>query len=118
MGYGEDCPVGRDLPRPGQKEQEDIIADYNRRLELLKERLATQFTDLSSQLEKGEEFESLTSELSSWLEEAESRFKDFRIHDPKSSVIRSQQQECQVRTMTCVIQAYRGYAVFIQGVFS
>ena len=45
--------MGRDLPRPGQKEQQDIIADYDDRVEALKAKLAKQSADLSTQLKKG-----------------------------------------------------------------
>lgn len=92
----EGCPVGRDLPRPGHKEQDDIIVDYDKRLETLKNKLATQSADLSTQLEKGKEFESVTSDLSGWLDEMEGRLDDFKIRDPKSGILKSQQQECQV----------------------
>ena len=92
----EGCPVGRDLPRPGQKEQDAIIEDYDQRLEALKSKLADQSADLNNQLEKGEEFQSLTSDLSGWLDELEGKLDDFKIRDPKSLVLKEQQQKCQV----------------------
>lgn len=94
----EGCGVGRGLPRPGQEEQQDIIADYDKRMEALKRKLAKQSADLSTQLEKGEEFESLTSDLSSWLDELERGLGDFKVSDPKSEVIGAQQEKCQVYT--------------------
>lgn len=92
----EGCPTGHDFPRPGQKEQEDIIEDYEKHLEALKKKLTAQSADLNSQLERGEEFESVTSDLSTWLDELETWLEDFKIRDPKSDVIESQQQKCQV----------------------
>ena len=92
----EGCPVGRDLPRPGQKEQDEIILDYERRLEALQRKLAARSDDLNSQLEKGKEFENVTSDLSKWLDSLEAGLEDFKIRDPKAGVIKSQQQKCQV----------------------
>ena len=92
----EGCPVGRDLPRPGQKEQDDIISDYEKRLEAVKGLLDNQAASLTAQLIKGEELELLTSDLSAWLDEVETGLDDFKIRDPKSEVIASQQQRCQV----------------------
>lgn len=91
-------PVGCTLPRPGQKEQEETLADYERRLEALRNKLSEKTSDLNSQLEKGKEFESLTSELSSWLDSIEDKLGDFGIKDPKSAAIKSQQGQCKVCT--------------------
>ncbi len=92
----EGCPVGRNLPRSGQAEQDGIIEDYERRLEALKTKLSTQSQTLHSQLERGKEFETVTSDLSSWLDDLEGGLDDFKIRDPKSDEIKSQQQKCQV----------------------
>ena len=92
----EGCPVGRSLPRPGQAEQDRIIANYEERLEALKRNLSLQSETLNSQLEKGKEFEKVTSDLSSWLDDLEGGLDDFKIRDPKSDIIKSQQQKCQV----------------------
>ena len=105
----EGCPVGRDLPRPGQAEQDGTIADYDRRLEELKKKLSEQFHALNSQLERGKEFESMTSDLSSWLDELEGGLDNFKVRDPKSDVIKAQQQQCQVypcTTLSVHIQWY------------
>lgn len=90
------CPVGRDLARPGQMEQNKIIADYERRLEALRKTLDKQSAVLSSQLEKAKEFENLTSELALWLGDMEEGLDEFKIRDPSSDVIRAQLQKCQV----------------------
>ena len=96
----EGCPVGRDLPRPGQAEQDGIIVDYERRLEELKVKLSEHSNNLNSQLERGKEFESTTSDLSSWLDELEGGLDDFKVRDPKSDAIKKQQQKCQVCILT------------------
>ena len=92
----DDCPVGRDLSRPGQKEQIEIIIDYERRLVLLRKELDGQSAGLSSQLEKAKEFESLTSGLTVWLGDVEGGLGKLKIRDPNSGVIRPQLQKCQV----------------------
>lgn len=103
--------MGRDLPRPGQKEQLDTIADYDKRVEALKRKLAKQSADLSTQLKKGEEFDSLTSDLSSWLDELERGLDDFKISDPKSGVICAQQEKCQVQGTEYRVTGYNTIGV-------
>lgn len=100
----EEDPVGRNLPRPGQKEQDDIIADYENQLESLKKQLTVQLDELGTQLEKGKQLESLTSDFSSWLDELESGLDDLKIQDPKSSAIKTQQMKCQVCFAYCTIR--------------
>ncbi len=90
-------PRGRDLPRPGQREQDDIISDYERRLEALRNGLALQYADLSSQLEKSKEFESLLSGLDSWMDEVGEEMGGLKVRDPKSAALKSQVEKCQVR---------------------
>ena len=90
------CPVGRELPRPGQKEQDETIQDYEQRLDALRRKLAAHSADLQAQLEKGKEFETVTSDLATWLEGLEAGLDDYKIRDPASDVIRSQQEKCQV----------------------
>ena len=91
------CPVGCQLPRPGQQEQDNIICDYEQRLEALRRMLTERAVDLASQLEKGKEFEGVTSDLAKWLDGLEAGLEDFKIRDPRSEAIRAQQERCQVR---------------------
>lgn len=95
------CPIGHDLARPGQAEQDKIIDNYDRRLESLRKKLDGQLAKLNSQLKKGKEFESLTTGLSSWLGNMDEGINEFKIHDPSSIVIRSQLQKCQVCCCLC-----------------
>ena len=89
-------PPGRDLDRPGQLEQDHIIVDYENRLKALREKLNNQSAQLGSQLKRGQEFESLTSGLSTWMSDVEKELDGLKIRDPNSDAIRSQLQKCQV----------------------
>lgn len=93
----EGCSVGRSLPRPGQAEQDRIIANYEERLAALRGKMVEHSETLNTQLEKGKEFETVTSDLSAWLDDLEAGLDDFKIRDPNSEVIKAQQQKCQVK---------------------
>ena len=90
------CPLGRELPKPGQEEQNSIIEDYDRRLEALRRKMEDRLGELNKQMKKGQELESKADGLSSWLSDIAQRLADLRIWDPKSSAISSQLQDCQV----------------------
>ena len=94
----KDSPPGQDLPRPGKEQQQETLADYETRLEALKQKFSEATAELTTQLEKGKKFESGMADLSKWLSGLESEMDDLKLRDPKSAAIESQQAHCQVCT--------------------
>ena len=92
-------PSGQDLARPGKDQQQETLADYEARLEALKNKVSDEAAALNTQLEKGNEFQSGMANLSSWLSGLEGELDGLKVRDPKSSVIESQQGHCQVRQL-------------------
>ena len=82
--------------RPGQNDQEKAVVDFETRLEHLKKKCAGTSADLSSQLEKGNEFQSVLSDLLGWLSTAEGDLDGLKIRDPSSTAIEAQQSKCEV----------------------
>ena len=83
-------------PRPGQVELEEMLSDYDRRLEELKNKLQACLSQRESQLEGARECENLLEGMSSWLEGGVAKLDELRLRDPKCAVIETQQQKCQV----------------------
>ena len=96
MSQVQEHPSGQDLARPGQEQQQETLADYEKRLEALKGRFGEAAVELGAQLEKGNEFESGMAGLSDWLSSLEGEMDGLRVRDPKSSAIEAQQGRCQV----------------------
>ena len=89
-------PAGQELARPGKDQQQETLADYEARLEALKQKVSERAAALNTQLEKGNKFQSGMADLSSWLSGLEGELDGLKVRDPKSSVIESQQGHCQV----------------------
>ena len=89
-------PAGQDLDRPGKDQQQETLADYESRLEVLKQKVSKKTAALNTQLEKGNKFQSGMADISSWLAGLEGELDGLKVHDPRSSVIESQQGCCQV----------------------
>ena len=96
MSQVQEHPSGQDLARPGQKQQQETLADYESRLEALKQKFSEAAVDLSTQLEKSNKFQSGMTGLSDWLSDLEGKLDGLKVHDPKSSAIEAQQGRCQV----------------------
>lgn len=94
-------PVGQDLARPGQEQQQETLADYEARLEALKQKVVQANAELGAQLEKGNKFQSGMADLTGWLSGLEGELDGLKVRDPKSSVIESQQGHCQVGNNRC-----------------
>ena len=84
-------------PRPGQTELESRLADYERRLEELKEKLSVCQREREGQLEKARECQGLLDDLEAWLKEGVAKLDGLRVRDPSCAVIEEQQGKCQVQ---------------------
>ena len=84
------------VARPGQRELEETLSDYEARFEALKQRLQSSSSQLSSQLEQAKKLKECLETLLSWVAEAEGQLDNLSVCELSSSVVNTQLQNCQV----------------------
>ncbi len=90
------CSSGKDQARPGQEKQEEILTDYQKRLDALKRILDSNSEGLASKLEQSAQFKDSLAGLLDWVDDAAGRLDELVIRDPKSVVIEEQHSKCKV----------------------